>query len=128
MEADRPLRIYIAGPYSHPRRSMRQINTDIAMDAALGLLMRGHYPYCPHLSHYLDERHEAITGETLPYQTWMDLVTAYLSQCDALLYLGSSPGADIELKIAWEQGLTIYLAEEEVPSVPGCLAEQKGRL
>ena len=41
----------------------------------------------------------------------------WLVECDALLFLGSSPGADIELKAAQELGLKIYYSTDEVPEV-----------
>ena len=47
--------------------------------------------------------------------TWTRYGFEWLDVCDALFFIGESPGANNELKIAREKGLTIYMKLEEVP-------------
>lgn len=119
-----PLRIYVAGPLSADHEHQRQHNIDCAMDAGIAIIQRGHYPYVPHLSGYMDER--AISRDILiEYEQWMALDYVWLDKCEALLYLGSSPGADRELKQAENSGKRVFYSLAEVPNV----AEQsKGQM
>ncbi len=112
-----PMTVFISGPYSHPTRKVRQINTEMAMDAALEVIHRGHYPYCPHLSHYLDEHQEAIAGSGIDYETWMRVCLAFLSKCQAILFLGESPGSLREMQMAAALHLKIYRTTEDLPHV-----------
>ena len=97
-------RIYVAGPYSadNPRRT--QLNVNEAISVGCELLKKGYAPFIPHLCHYI-WLHPAGNFE---YETWTNV-------CDALFFIGESPGANNELKIAKEMGLTIYMKLEEVP-------------
>jgi hypothetical protein len=112
---DRPLMIYIAGPYSAPSLEERETNTRKAMDMFLSILSKGHYPVCPHLLHYLHEYNKEQTGTEIPYQVWIDLDKQYLSRCDAILYMAPSPGADGELRFAKRCGKIVFRNLEEIP-------------
>jgi hypothetical protein len=107
------LRIYIARPYTASSPYWVSQNVLSAIDASVEMMRLGHLPYCPHLSHYVDRRAKN-TGVGFGYKDWMTLDLAWLEQCEALLYLGSSPGADRELDRATELGLTIYYSVAEV--------------
>ena len=93
----RQMLIYIAGPLSAPTEEQRLANVYRAIDAGLAVYRKGHIPFIPHLSH------------------WVAIDDAWLRECDALLYLGSSRGADIELQRAIDLGLDIYFTLEAIP-------------
>lgn len=97
---DRPLRIYIAGPYTHGDVA---VNVRQAMAAAVEIIEAGHVPFVPHLYHFLH------TCFPQPYEVWMRLDLRWLSCCHALLRLpGDSPGADREADAAVQLGLPVY--------------------
>lgn len=110
------MKIYVAGPYSADTWAKKQSNTDRAVWAGLEILMKGHNPYVPHLSHYIDEK--AIDAQiTIDWQTWMDIDFQWLDACDAILYLDPSKGADMELTKAKADGKIIYYSVNEIPEV-----------
>jgi hypothetical protein len=102
-------RLYIAGPYSHPDPLQRERNTHAAFAAGLAAIKAGHAPFIPHLSHHFDQWAQA-QGISIPYETYMAWDDAFLSVCDGLLSLGSSPGADRELERARSLGIPITKA------------------
>lgn len=112
----KPLRIYIAGPYTALDHPGHELNTHRAIDAGIAVFYKGHYPYIPHLTHYVDLRakHNGIKLSWSDYIKW-DL--PWLELCDALLYLGKSKGADLELARARILGKIIFSSLAEVPEV-----------
>ena len=104
-------RIYVAGPYSadNPRRT--QLNVNKAISVGCELLKKGYAPFIPHLCHYIWLHPEG----NFEYETWTRYGLEWLDVCDALFFIGESPGANNELKMAREKGLTIYVKLEEVP-------------
>lgn len=104
--------IYIAGPYSSdtPEAVLENVNT--AIDAGVALAKMGHAPLIPHLNHWVAERHP----EAFSWDEYMDWDLALLEACDALLYLGSSPGANIELDAAIRHDMRVFRSLDEVPS------------
>lgn len=110
----RQMLIYIAGPLSAPTEEQRLANVYRAIDAGLAVYRKGHIPFIPHLSHWADRRAEEL-GLPMEWEDWMAIDDAWLRECDALLYLGSSPGADIELQRAMDLGLDIYFTLEAIP-------------
>jgi len=96
------LRIYIAGPYtpvgSTPHKAVQKAahNVDKAINAAIEIIKKGHYPFVPHLSHYIhtNPKCDEDFGEY-----YYELDNTFLKYwANALLYLESSKGADQELK------------------------------
>lgn len=110
------LKIYIASPYSAKTEGERRKNTKIVIDAALTLFQKGHFPYIPHFTRWVDKRAKE-TDVTMKWKGYVRWHKPWLEACDALLYLGSSKGADIELQIAKDLGKRIYYSTEEVPAV-----------
>lgn len=110
------MKIYVSGPYSaeDPREVER--NVERAIDAAIEVLRRGHMPVCPHLSHYLDRRARE-RGYVIPWEVWIRMDLQIIQECDALLYLGASRGADIERAFAEGAGKRIFQTLFEVPDV-----------
>lgn len=109
-----PLRIYVAGPYTASSEKETSRNVDMAIDAALALYKKGHFPYVPHLTHFIDERARRSGVE----MAWEDYVfrwdSAWLELCDALLFLGDSPGARKELELAQRLGKKIFYSLDEI--------------
>lgn len=103
--------IYIAAPYSADTPEAMEANVSAAIDAGVALALMGHAPIIPHLSHYVALRHP----EALSWGQYMVWDLALLDGADAVLYLGSSPGADIERQCALNQCKMVYYSLEEVP-------------
>lgn len=108
------MRVYVAGPLSSPAPIQRERNVQIAMDAAIELIRKGHDPYLPHLTHFLDLRQQE-TGAGIEYEDWIRLDLEWLRLCHGLLWLASSPGADRELAYAQKRGMVIFMSVDEVP-------------
>lgn len=107
------MKIYIASPYTEDTEEERLANVHKAIDAGIEVYRLGHIPYIPHLSHWLDKRATEI-GQPLEWKDYMEIGIEWLRECDALLYLGSSKGADIELYCAKALGLKIYYSVKEL--------------
>ena len=110
------MKIYIAGPYSAKTKRERLQNAIRAVKAGLIAFKKGHYFFIPHLFHWADQ-YARIMGLEMAWQDWMKWDSAWLVECDALLYLAPSKGADIELNTAKELGLKIYYSIDDVPDV-----------
>jgi hypothetical protein len=110
------LRIYIAGPYTASDQSGHELNTHRAIDAGIAVFNKGHYPYIPHLTHYVDLRAKG-TGVNLSWSDYIKWDLPWLDLCDALLYLGKSKGADLELERAKEHKKRVFFSVSEVPNV-----------
>ncbi len=87
-----------------------------AVDAGIAIFQCGHFPYVPHLTHYIDLRAKQ-TGITLKWEDFISWDLPWLERCDALLYLGSSKGADIERRLAEKLGKRIFASIKEVPVI-----------
>lgn len=104
--------IGVAGPYSAPTAAQRQTNLDAMNIAAARLLERGHIPFIgvnaalPVADQTEDTNHdEAI----------MRISLALIDQCDGLLLLAESPGANRERDLILSKGLPVYYRLEDVP-------------
>jgi hypothetical protein len=125
--------MYICGPYTgsiRPDLSLSELdgaaaarsevekacNVARACAVAADVMARGWMPYVPHLSHFIDLQMRA-TGRPVPYETWFAFCEHWLRCCDALFFIGPSPGADRELRIARELGMPVYCSMLAVPVV-----------
>ena len=106
--------IYVAGPYTGSTEGEVWEHVTSAIDAGIAIYTRGHYPYVPHLTHFVEERSRQV-GAGLRWEDYLHWDHAWLGHCDALLYLGSSRGADLELSWAEELGLEIFRSIDEIP-------------
>jgi len=111
------MRIYIAGPYTprseHKHVAIREAahNVHVAIVSAIKVLEKGHIPYVPHLTHYIHTNPECKRE-----YNWYAIDDTILEHwAEALLYLGSSPGADHELELAKELGLRVFMSIDEIP-------------
>jgi hypothetical protein len=87
-----------------------------AVDIALKLWKRGHRPYIPHLTHYVDKRAQQ-TGVCMGWEDYLEWDEAWIDVCDALLYLGDSNGAKREREYAERKGKTIFEDLDEIPVI-----------
>jgi hypothetical protein len=113
---NRQLRIYIAGPYTAPTADLRRKNVNDAIRVGLLLWKKGHVPFIPHLTHFIDER-AAELQIPMSYEEYLAWDNEWLKACDALLYVASSRGADLELENAKRLGLAIYYSVDEIPDL-----------
>jgi hypothetical protein len=112
------LKIYIAGPYTADTEFLRVRNVNAAIDVAFQLFSKGHYPYIPHLTHFIDLRANEI-GRFLTWEDYIKWDLPWIEVCDALLYLSPSRGADLELERARLLGRQVFYSVDEVPEVSG---------
>ncbi len=113
---EKVLRIYVAGPYSAPSMSEVEKNVRRAIVCGVEILKKGHYPYIPHLTHFVELLSQE-KGLGLRWEDYIDWDLTWLELCDAFLYLGSSKGADIELNYARNLGKRIFLDLNEIPTI-----------
>ena len=102
------LKVYVAGPYTKGNVEQNVLN---AIDASSELISIGLAPFCPHLSHYLDQVHPHS------WKQWMDIDIEFLRDCDIVLRLpGESKGADLEVETANKAGIPISYSISEIES------------
>ncbi len=106
--------IYVSGPYSAATNEGKLQNTQTAINVGIELIRKGHTVIIPHLSHYTDMRAQEL-GIEIPWECWMKQDLEILERCDALYYIASSKGADIEKERALDWGLEVYYSVDEVP-------------
>ena len=112
----RSLKIYIAGPYSADSEEKIMKNVWKAIDAGIKLWKMGHYPYIPHLTHWIDERSKNI-GVKMSYEEYRNWDAPWLDFCDAVLHLGNSNGANAEVRRALQTGKPVFKSIREIPKV-----------
>ena len=112
-------RIYIAGPYNpvgaspHDASRIAQKNVDAAIEIFHRLKAKGHYPFVPHLSHYLHVSH--LCPEDYG-AWWYEFDMTFLDHwAEALYFIAPSTGASAERERAEKNGLDVYCSLEEVP-------------
>ena len=113
----KPLRIFVAYPYSASTPEEVHRNVCRAMEIGMVLEARGHVPFIPHLTHTWHLHNLSRYGSSLQYEEWMRQTLAWVPVCDAILHTVSSPGADRELALAEELGLLVFTCIAEVPCV-----------
>ena len=104
--------IGVAGPYSASTSEQRQANLDAMNEAAARLLELGHTPIIG-MNAALPVIEKAALQDK--YRAIMDISMAVINSCEAILMIGSSPGADRERDLIAGKGLPVYYRIEEVP-------------
>jgi len=89
-------------------------NMENAVLAGIECIKKGHYPFIPHLS-LITHKVAKEQGFEIPWSSWMDIDHSFLRTCDAILSLGSSKGADIELSEARDYKLKIFTSVDDIP-------------
>lgn len=91
--------VYIAGPLT---KGGDLRNVKAALDAGNEVRKIGMVPIVPHLSIFADMLHP------MTYESWMYECKVILERCDYLLRIpGESPGADREVKWAFDAGIIV---------------------
>ena len=108
------MKIYIAGPLTDADPAKQAQNVARAVIAGVHVMQKGHSPYIPHLSKYINHAAETI-GVHFKYEDWMRVCFEFLPSCEAILRLAPSPGVDRELAEVRRLGLKIYWTVEDVP-------------
>jgi hypothetical protein len=112
--------IYVAGAYSppagvsgHDAPVWVQHNVDLAIDAGIALLRKGHTPYVPHLTHYINLR--VPLDNPISNEAWYQIDNRIVRKCDGLLLISHSRGADAEVELAKQIGIPVWYSLDEVP-------------
>ena len=110
----KPLLIYVAGPYTGSDRQEIDRNVNRAIDIGIEIFNKGHFPYVPHLTDFVDKRAKEL-GKELSWEDFMAWDAPWLRICDALFLVGESRGANMELEEARRLGKTIFYSSSGVP-------------
>ncbi len=110
------MKIYIAGPYSAPTEIEKLGNVSVVMAACLQVFKKGHIPFIPHLTHYVD-LFAKVNGIPMEYQDYMRWDDVWLKECDAILVIAESPGVRVEMKEAQKLGLQFFSTVSEIPKL-----------
>jgi hypothetical protein len=103
------LKVYVAGPYTKGNVEQNVLN---AIDASSELISIGLAPFCPHLSHYVDQIHPHS------WKQWMDIDIEFLIDCDIVLRIpGESKGADFEVNEAHKLGMLVVYSIDEIKAI-----------
>jgi len=86
------------------------------MDIGTALLRMGHQPFIPHLAHYWETYLKRKKCD-VSWGAWLNLDLAWLKQCEALFFIGPSPGTLLELEYALLWGKNVYWNIVGVPDV-----------
>jgi len=98
--------IYVAGPYS---QGCVEDNVLEALRIGNLIMLAGHAPEIPHLSHHHHSRYPH------DYNDWLAVGLAKLRRCDYVYRIpGYSAGADAEVIEALRLGIPVICTEEEL--------------
>lgn len=104
--------IAVAGPYSADTEAQRQQNLDRMNAVADRLLEMGHVPLIG-VNAALPVVNKATNIDT--YKAIMDISMAVIANCDALLLIEESPGANRERDYIISKGRMVYTDISQVP-------------
>lgn len=104
--------IVVAGPYSADSDEQKTQNLKAMNIAAAEVYRKGHIPVVGvNASLYVaDELPEIERRKIIS-----DISFAIVERCDAILMVGSSPGADFERGLIEAKGLPVYFSVNEIP-------------
>jgi hypothetical protein len=105
--------IAVAGPYSASTEEQRSENLKAMNETAAEVYRRGHIPVIGvNASLFVaDELNDLPRNEVINKISF-----AIVEKCDAILIIGSSPGADVERNIIAGKGLPVYYSIDEIPA------------
>ena len=104
--------IAFAGPYSATTEEQKAKNLDAMNIAAAEVYRKGHIPVIGvNASLFVADK-----LAELPRREIINSISfAIVKRCDAILVIGSSPGADMERDIIKNKGLPVYFSIDEIP-------------
>ncbi len=106
--------IMVAGPYTASTEEQQMKNFDNMNYAAAKVLEKGHIPVVgvnaalPVVSYAKVEN---------AYDAVMDISLALAKNCDAILMIGESTGANLERQVVENSGGTVYTSIDEIENV-----------
>ena len=101
-----PVRVFISSPYTLGDTCE---NVRRQHDAMAALMLMGHYPFAPLLSHYQQMIHP------ISWEEWIKWDLGWLEQCQVVLRLpGQSKGADLECLRAEELFIPVLKTRAQV--------------
>ncbi len=111
------MRIYVAHSYGRRRGASLetlQRNVNESIEYGLALIEKGHNPFIPNLYHYV----HLMANGSITEDTFINLMTEWVRQCDALLVTtppqGKDSGVQIEIDVARETGIPIHYSLEDI--------------
>lgn len=104
--------IVVAGPYNADTEEQKAANLKAMNIAASEVYNKGHIPVIG-VNASLNVADEL--KDTDRRKVIADISYAIVERCDAILIIGSSPGADFERDIISGKGLPVYHSIEEIP-------------
>jgi hypothetical protein len=107
--------IAVAGPYSAETQEQRQRNLDALNEAAAAVLKLGHIPLVG-VNTALPVV-ECLDTDSDRYEAMMTISLALVDKCDAILMIGSSPGANRERDLVKAKGLPVYENVDAITAV-----------
>ena len=107
--------IAVAGPYSAETQEQRQRNLDALNEAAAAVLKLGHVPLVG-VNAALPVV-ECLDTDSDRYEAMMTISLALVDKCDAILMIGSSPGANRERDLVKAKGLPVYENVDAITAV-----------
>lgn len=108
--------IAVAGPYSANTPEERQQNLDKMNEAAARLLKMGHIPLIGVNAALNVVNKAGLTGNERS-KAIMDISMAVIDNCEAILMLSESPGANMERDHLIAKGCPVYNSMEAVPNL-----------
>ncbi|MEO8664168.1 MAG: DUF4406 domain-containing protein [Ignavibacteria bacterium] len=105
--------IGVAGPYSADTEEKRKRNLDAMNIAAARLLELGHIPLIG-MNAALPVTQRADVKDV--YKATMEISLAVIDNCEGILMIGESPGANKERDLILSKDLPVYYNIEEVPA------------
>ena len=104
--------IVVAGPYNANTDEEKAKNLKAMNIAAAAVYKKGHIPV-------IGVNASLYVADELPEldrrQVISDISFAVVERCDAILMVGSSPGADHERRIIESKGLPVYFSVNDIP-------------
>ena len=111
------MKIYIAGKYSDKTKWRKEKNVKLAYRVAAKILLKGHWPFIPHHTHWFDYFARDYLGLHFEKEMYYEWDNQFLAMCDGFVKISESPGANEEERLAQKLGLTIFNSIEDIPKV-----------
>jgi Domain of unknown function (DUF4406) len=103
--------IGVAGPYSADTEEQQQLNLDAMNEAAAKLLELGHIPIIGMNAALPVLKKSNVANK---YKCIMDISLAVIDNCEALLILAESPGANKERDLMISKGKPVFNSIDEI--------------
>src|SRR4051794_35496427 len=106
-----PLWIMVAGPISAPDENTKANNLRLLNKAALEVSKKGHTPI---IAHNLASPIRDVDASQERQERYLSLCISLVERCDAILMVGRSPGADLEMNRFTTLGKKVFWKLSEI--------------